>query len=161
MVLLEMWNLTPEYAEKPEYKLDIDGYSEKSISYVHRRLVSAGMFLYMHQTLAVAASTFYPYQNTQNSELHSNQLLERYTSVLLGYDHPYLVSERPGKQNFLNPLKIVPFLYRHLKDLLLEKPAEIERNERHFVHSPSFNGVCAAAPCSQISSITVYPIPAR
>lgn len=90
---------------------------EHSIEYVFKRHISSGIFSFMMGTLMVVNSSAYDWRHAGMREDHKIELLERFASVLLGYNYPFTAAERPVSQRNLDPNLLIPWLSFHLEHL--------------------------------------------
>jgi len=93
----------------------------------------------LHATLRTIEAYAYPFCQPHDTRMHMSELLERYTSLLLGYNKAYLEAERPQEKDFLNLDYIIPFLYRHrstITDPSKYKETRVLGFEFDFIKSP-------------------------
>jgi len=93
-------------------------YEEKSINYVNRRNISAGIFEMLRDTLRSLNSYASPFYQQQEITAHIEELTGRLTSLMLGYSHAFAPEERPKDKMFLDIDLIIPFLYRYRQSII-------------------------------------------
>jgi len=103
---------SPDIVSNVQSSSDPSDYEEKSINYVNRRNISSGIYEMLRSTLRTIQSYAYPFYQ-QDTTFHTEEVTDRFVSLLLGYPHGYSRDERPKEKIFLDLDYIVPFLYRY------------------------------------------------
>merc|ERR1712070_893811 len=90
----------------------------RSANFVLQRFISAIVKLTMDSVLTNLATVSYEFAHPANIARNSHKIQQRFLSVLLGYDYPYLVEDRPRGNWHLKPTTVIRYLYRHRNKLL-------------------------------------------
>eukprot|EP01125_Pyxidicula_operculata_P014662 TRINITY_DN4906_c0_g2_i2.p1 TRINITY_DN4906_c0_g2~~TRINITY_DN4906_c0_g2_i2.p1 ORF type:complete len:443 (+),score=108.95 TRINITY_DN4906_c0_g2_i2:205-1533(+) len=131
-------SVSPDIVSNSQSSTDASLYEEKSINYVNKRQISSTLFDMIRSTMRVITSFAYPFYQ-QDFSSHVDEILSRYTSLLLGYGRPLSESERPSDKTCLDLDHIIPFLYRN-RMAILDKSKHESTNvlgiEHEFLQSP-------------------------
>lgn len=89
-----------------------------SANFVVKRFISSMVKNTMDSTLLALTALQYKFAQPQKSSDNEHELMQRFLSVLLGYEYPYLTSEQPASKSYLSLDVVIPFLFRHRKKLV-------------------------------------------
>merc|ERR1712070_475416 len=81
----------------------------RSANFVLQRFISAIVKLTMDSVLTNLATVTYDFAHPQNMSRNNHQIQQRFLSVLLGYDYPYLEKDRPPADRHLKPTTVIRY----------------------------------------------------
>ena len=131
----------PDVLHIPERRDKLSEIEVKWCNYVLKRRVTASVFTIFTSTLSVVNKREYEYQNQQGVNFIIYNITSRFTSLLLGYGHPYAFLERP--RDYKNPMEVIPILHAY-KDVLFSEPSDtlVPESYKELSKSHLFVGIC-------------------
>jgi hypothetical protein len=118
-------------------------HDRKFVNYVHQRHVTTAIKRTLDDVLEACTALLYEH-STMRTTHHLRMVMQRFESLVLGYQYPHLSEDRPRMHRYRDESDVIQFLFRN-KEYILETCKPLKKSQTTSDESDSGSNVSRAS----------------
>jgi len=111
-------NKLPDTIRSFENSNQTGRFDQQWLEFVSQRHLTCSVKRTLDDVLEVCTSLLYEFMHPAQKDIHMKQVMNRYESLCLGYQYPYLSEDRPVMYRFRDHEDVIQFLYNNKHEIL-------------------------------------------